>query len=46
MLQFFFAYVQQAAGTQLFDSWSSLSSLLREALQLNITAHGKFLLFQ
>ncbi|VDI65588.1 Hypothetical predicted protein [Mytilus galloprovincialis] len=46
MLQFFYAYVQQAAGTQLLDSWTSLSSLLRDTLQLNITPYGKFLLLQ
>jgi hypothetical protein len=46
MLQFFYAYVQHTSGSQLLDSWTSLSSLLREALQLNISPNGKFLLLQ
>ncbi|XP_053397950.1 protein dopey-1-like isoform X3 [Mercenaria mercenaria] len=44
MLQFFYAYVQRTSANQLVDSWSSLSTLLKESLQLNLVAPGQFLL--
>ncbi|XP_060598596.1 protein dopey-1-like isoform X2 [Ruditapes philippinarum] len=44
MLQFFYAYVQRTSANQLVDSWSSLSSLLKDCLQLNLVAPGQFLL--
>ncbi|XP_064627681.1 protein dopey-1-like isoform X4 [Lineus longissimus] len=44
MLQFFYAYVQQTTSMQLLDSWPSLLSLLKEGLQINLSAPGQFLL--
>ncbi|KAL5009879.1 hypothetical protein ScPMuIL_012184 [Solemya velum] len=46
MLQFFYAYVQQASSSQLADSWISLLSLLKEVLQLNLSPPGQFLLLE
>ena len=44
MLQFFYSYVQRSSPGHLSDSWSALSTLLRDSLQVNLNAPGQFLL--
>nr|XP_054753790.1 protein dopey-1-like [Lytechinus pictus] len=44
MLQFLYAYVQKMAVAPLRDSWPSILGLLKDALQLNLSAPAQFLL--
>ncbi|XP_029636600.1 protein dopey-1 isoform X3 [Octopus sinensis] len=46
MLQFFYAYIQQASVQQLLDSKQSLLSLLKEGQALNLSPPGLFLLLE
>ncbi|GAB1600861.1 protein dopey-1-like isoform X3 [Argonauta hians] len=46
MLQFFYAYIQQASEQQLLDSKQSLLSLLKEGQALNLSPPGLFLLLE
>lgn len=44
VLQFFFAYVQRASGTQLLDSWPSLLTLLKDVLLMGLQPPATFML--
>ncbi|XP_071478733.1 protein DOP1A-like [Diadema antillarum] len=44
MLQFLYAHVQKMAVGPLRDSWPSILGLLKDGLQLNLSAPGQFLL--
>ena len=44
MLQFLYAYVQKMAIIPLRDSWPPILGLLKDGLQLNLSAPAQFLL--
>ncbi|XP_071819814.1 protein DOP1A-like isoform X3 [Apostichopus japonicus] len=45
MLQFLFAYIQKTTSSSLRDAWPSLLLLLKDALSLDLSPPGRFLLF-